>query len=193
MEVTPDLIYLKIVISEQDARNRQSVNRQEQAMLKALEKLGIDTKTDLLIRDLSSNYKFYFLKSKDIMLSKEYQLLVHDGKMAGRVLMELENIGISNVSVMKEDHSRMEELRLEVKVAAVKEAKKKAAAMAGAVGQQIGRALFIQEFDSPPVYYRNQNVMLMKAANDVSSESIADLDFEKMRLEYSVLVKFELK
>lgn len=63
MEIVPDQIYLKIVISEKD-KGKKTVEQQEKAMIAILQKLGIDVRKDLLMKDMSSNFKSYFLKKR---------------------------------------------------------------------------------------------------------------------------------
>lgn len=63
MEIVPDQIYLKIVISEKD-KGKKTVEQQEKAMIAILQKLGIDIRKDLLMKDMSSNFKSYFLKKR---------------------------------------------------------------------------------------------------------------------------------
>ena len=73
MEIVPDQIYLKIVISEKD-KGKKTVEQQEKAMIAILQKLGIDVRKDLLMKDMSSNFKSYFLKKTVVQTEKEYQL-----------------------------------------------------------------------------------------------------------------------
>ena len=68
--VNPDIIYLDILIREKDERNKVSVEELEERMAQKLEALGIDLQKQLSLQDLSSNFKNYFLKQKDIMKSK---------------------------------------------------------------------------------------------------------------------------
>ncbi len=97
--VTPNQIFIKIVISEKDSRNKLSLEEQENKMITILNSLNIKTETDLTTSDMLSNYKFYFLKAKDILKTKEYILKVNNATMASDVFIQLENIGISNTSI----------------------------------------------------------------------------------------------
>lgn len=65
-EVTPDLIYLNIVITEKDSKDKNSINSQEKAMIAKLKDLGIDTQKKLLIEDLDSDFQQRFLRKNDI-------------------------------------------------------------------------------------------------------------------------------
>jgi uncharacterized protein YggE len=198
MEVTPDLIYLKILLNEKDNKNKQPLADRENQMLSKLRDIGIDTNKDLLMKDMASNFKDYLLIKSDILLSKEYQLLVRDGKTASKVFVELENIGISNVSIERIDNSEIQKFRKQVKIAAIKAAKEKSEALANAIGQNVGRAIFIQELDN---YYGNggasggaSNIRIRGTGSihRASSEE-PEIDFEKIRLEYSIMCRFELK
>ncbi len=191
MEIAPDMIYLKILISENDTKNKISVSDLEAKMADALEKLGVDLKKDLAIKDYSSNYKFYLLGKTDIMLTKEYQLLVHDGQTVGKVFRRLEEIGISNISIDKLDHSKITDYRMEVKVNTMKAAKEKAHLLASAIDQEIGKALLIEEQNFIPVTRQSNSIMIRGYSTPTSKKEL-DIDFEKIKLEYSVLCRFAL-
>jgi len=194
MEIVPDEIYMAIVINEKDNKRKISLAQAEKDMVAKLKSLGIDTKKNLSVKDLSSNFKNYWIKSSDIMLSKEYQLLVSNATTAGRVMQSMEEIGLSNVSIERVDHSQMEQFRRDVKIKAVKNAKEKAEDLAKSIGQLAGKAIYIQEID-----YGNAPVMYMKgraAGIMVSQETMVDaapeIEFEKIKLEYQISAKFEL-
>lgn len=195
MEIVPDLIYIKIVISENDSKGKVSIAETEQKMMDRFQALGIDTKKDLSIKDLSSNFRNFFLKKSDIIISKEYQLLVHSGLMTGKVFGELEKIGISNATIDRIDHTKIHEFKNDVKVAAIKAAREKAESLTKAIGQGIGRAIHIVELENGAFAGNNANanVALYRNYQASSPKFDADLDFEKIKLSYSVQVKFELK
>lgn len=196
MDIVPDEIYLKILIDEKDNKAKQSVEDLEKQMVKKLQAIGIDVSKDLSIQDFASNFKNYWLRNNKIYTSKEYQLIVHDGKTAGEVFRGLEEIGISNISIEKVDHSKIDEYKKEVKINAIKAAKDKASAMAEAIGQSIGRAVFVQEqnFGIPMQKSPMASNIRIRGFSDVEvSDREPDIEFEKIHLEYSVLVRFELK
>jgi len=197
MEVAPDEIYIKILLNEKDYKGKE-LAEVEKAMMGKLAEMGLDLSKDLVVKDLLSNFQYYWLQKADILLSKEYQLLVHDGKTAGKVFVELQKLGISNVSVDKVDNSKMTEYRRDVKVASIKAAQEKAKALAMAINQNIGRAIFVQEIDSDygALQGRVSNVMIRGYfSNELNEDSAPepDIEFEKLHLEYSIIVRFELK
>ncbi|MGN7784196.1 SIMPL domain-containing protein [Niabella sp. 22666] len=188
MEFTPDKIFIQVLLTEKDSKNKNAIPEQEKQMLQKLQSLGIDIKKDVMIKDLASNLKTGFL-SKDVLLSKQYQIIVHDGKTAGLVFLALEEIGISNASIEKLESSKIEEYRQQVKIKAIKAAKDKAALLCESIGQKAGKALYIQEqqiFERP---YAMANVMMKQA--DVAGGA-ADLNFENLKVEATVMVRFEI-
>ncbi len=196
MEITPDKIYLQIQLSEKDDKNKLSLTERENQMFKELEEIGIDISKDLVIKDISSNFKFYFLSKNDIFLTKEYQVLVTNGKTASRIFLELEKIGISNISIDKLDNSRIEEFRKETKVNAIKAAKEKAKLLTQSIDQEIGRAIYVKELNNIIGYASGaaNNITIRGASSLYGSRAVdLEVDFEKIRLEYSILCRFELK
>jgi uncharacterized protein YggE len=192
--VTPDKIYLNITIQEKDSKGRKSVEEQENKMAQSLKNLDIDIDKQLTIKDLASSYKKYFLRSKEVLKSKQYSLLVYDGLTAGKVMAALEDLDIANTYLEKTEYSKMDELELTLKTRAVKKAKKKADALTQPLAQKIGMAIHIVD-NSQPYYPRyNQPRMEMKAMalEDAGAQAPLDIDFEKIRVESMVSVKFQL-
>lgn len=192
MEVTPDRIYMIITINEKDSKGKITLAQSEKDMMTKLKAMGIDTKKDLSVKDMSSNFKKYWVKGSEIMTSKEYQLLVTSAQTAGTVMQELEKIGISNVSIERVDHSQMEQFRKDVKIKAVQAAREKATDLAKAIGQSAGKAIYIQEVDFSN-FERNLNRISNVAFKAEGLDMMApDIEFEKIKLEYQINAKFDL-
>jgi len=194
MEIIPDEIYLRILLNEKDYKGKNFAEV-EKSMLTKLKELGIDISKDLAVKDLLSNFQYYWFIKADILLSKEYQLLVHDAKTAGKVFIELQNIGISNVSINRIENSKITDYRRQVKVEAIKAAQEKAKDLAQAISQEIGRAIYVQEIE--PNYRPTGSVsnIVIRGTSSISGSNISepDIEFEKIHLEYSIVARFELK
>lgn len=193
--VVPDEIHLSILISELDTKGKTSVEELENKMAATLKELGIDIDKQLALTDLSSNFKKYFLKQKDVHKTKSYDLLVYDGLTAGMVIQALEKINISNVGIAKIAYSKMEQLQLELKSKAILKAKSNATYLANPLGQKVGNAIHISDQFRNYSYANVQNTNLkirgMSAMED--SEAPLDIDFEKIKVTSSVAVKFALE
>jgi hypothetical protein len=109
MEITPDLIYVDIVLSENDNKNKMSLPETESKMIEKLKEIGIDVIKDLSVRDFTSSFKDYWISKTDVMLTMEYLLLLRDAKLLQKVFTELKKLGISNLSINRFDHSRIEQ------------------------------------------------------------------------------------
>lgn len=201
MEIVPDMIYLKVILSDKDNKNKQSLEEIDKSMISKLTELGVDISKDLSVKDFDSNFKLSWISKTDVVLTKQYQLIVHDTKTLQKVYSEFQKLGISNVSIDKLDHSKIEQFRKEVKINAVKAAKDKAEGLTAAIDQTIGKALFIQEADflnpyltSNSLQGRVSGIQVRGNSSNFSYESsVSEIEFEKIKLEYSVLVRFELK
>ncbi|MFA6713688.1 MAG: SIMPL domain-containing protein, partial [Bacteroidales bacterium] len=59
-QITPDEIYLKILINEKDIKG-QSLASIEKLMIEKFKEMGIDISKQLEIKDFSSNFKNYWI------------------------------------------------------------------------------------------------------------------------------------
>ena len=200
MEIIPNEIYLKIIVDEKDLKAKQELPEIEKSMIEKLSEIGIDISTQLAIKDMASNFQKYWLKGSAINSVKEYQLMVGNAQIAGQVIRELESLGLSNISIEKIEHSEIQKFRTEVKIMAIKAAKEKARSLTNAIDQHIGKAIYIQELNSQ-IYNRLQGqaaglsniVVRGYGSSDKLKMEQPDIEFEKIKLEYSILVRFEIE
>lgn len=189
-EITPNEIYLRIVLNENDKKGRISIEKQENKMLTKLRQCDVDIEKQLSVEDFNGIYKRKFLGENRVTKIKHYQLLIYDGKTLARVYQELDAIDVSNISIIKVDHSEIEAYKRETKIKALKVAKQKAEDYANAINQSVGKALFIQESSN---IYRVSNMLVNNVSKSYDSqESIADLDIKKIKITENVLAKFIL-
>lgn len=191
-EIVPDEFYLQIVINERDSKGRISVESQQRDMIAALKRLGVDVDRQLKVANLSSE----FFKRKTSVATAKYQLQLGSSAEVARTWQALDELGISNVSILKVSHSEIDRYREEVRVEAIRNARANAATLAEAIGQKVGRCFYIYDSNSnvlPAVY---DNAVLMrsaKAAGTVEAVEEDPLEFKTLRLEYGVQAKFVLE
>jgi len=199
MEISPDLFSIKIIINEKDNKTKYGISERESKMISTLNDLGIDTNKDLLIKDITSNFKHFMLTKTEIVQSKEYKLTLREAKIVSKVFVELKNIGISNLSIIELDNSNLEKYRSEIKIEAIKDAKEKSEALTSAIGESIGKAIFIREIENnyrfetlnfPNAIY--SNVDNSKSNYDMETPE-PEINFENIKLNYSIFCRFELK
>lgn len=189
--VVPDRIYLNILLSEADTKGRISVEELENRMAAKLKSLGVDLETQLSIADLDSDFRKYFLRKTDILKDKAFQLVLYDGLSVGKVLQGLETIGISNISLQKTEYAQLEGLKTELRIKAVIKAKRQGSRLVEAIGQKLGKALHIQEFE--PTFYALRGVSTMQKKADAESFEPLDVEFGKIKVEARIAVKFAIE
>ena len=194
-EITPDEFYLSIVIDERDSKGKVSVESRQRDMIAALKRLGVKVDKQLKVANLSSE----FFRRKTSVATAKYQLQLGSAAEVSKVWQALDELGISDVSILKVSHSQIERYKEEVRVEAIRNARQSAATLAEAIGQQVGKCFYIWDSnnDIMPSYYNNALTMRsMKAMDAAGAEGAADeepLDFKTIKLQYSVQTKFVLE
>lgn len=196
--VIPDRIYLNISITEKDTKGKVSVEELESKMNEKFKLLGINIETQLSLNDLGSNYKKYFFKQQDIVKNKNYTLLLYDAKISGKVLMALEEMEISNVVLEKTEYSKADKMILTLKTKAIEKAKSQAIAMTKPLNQKVGNAIFISDFNTEILRGLAGSVsgIRIRGVSTISAKKEyvpADIEFEKIKIETEVNVKFKLE
>lgn len=196
--VTPNEIYIRIIISEKDTRDKVSIEESEEKMFLALKEIGVDTEKALTTSDMSSNFKFYLLKNKDIIKTKKYSLKVSDATEASRVFLKLEEIGISNVAIERVDHSDIKRFKNIVRTNAILNAKEKAGFLTKPLNQNVGAAIHITETESGiGVQLQGQVAGIrIRGANSIRrfrESDLREIEFEKIKVEANVNAIFLLK
>jgi len=195
--LTPDEIYIRISISEKDTKDRTSVEELELKMYNALKEQGIDVDKNLTNTDMSSNFKYYFLKEKDVMKTKSYVLKVNDAVTASKAFIELEGLGISNTSIDRVDHSNLNVIRGLMRSSAVGNAKTRAMSLAMPLNQTVGSAIHIADNE----VYNVGNQLNGRLSGIVAvgysikkkpNEELPKIEFEKIKVSANVNVKFIL-
>jgi uncharacterized protein YggE len=195
--VTPDKIYIAIILNEADSKNKKSTEDQERLLETTLKKLNINTEKDLTLQNFSSDFKKYFLKGQNILKSKAYSLMVTNAVKAGQVITELENVGISNVNIDRTEYSKAEQLIAHLKVKAIKKTKQTADLLVKPLNQKIGKAIHINENKS------NNHNLAGKVAG-ITIRGVASLygnkapepifiEFDKLKFEATVNVTYVLE
>lgn len=192
--VTPNEIYIRIFISEKDTKDKISIEDMERNMVKALKSLGLNTEKDLTTIDMSSNFKHYLLKTKDVLKSKQYMLKVTNAVTATRVFIGLEAIGIANTSIDHVDHSEVESIKNIMRSRAIENAKSRATALTKPLNQLVGLAIHISDNEN---FYANrmqqQDVGIAYSMSTNNTEELPQIDFEKIRIVSNINAKFILK
>lgn len=195
--VTPNEIYISIQLSEKDTRDRVSIEELEKKMVTTLKGLGINTEKDLTAADMNSNYKFFLLKAKDILKTKEYSLRVADAVMATQVFIKLEEIDISNTSIARVNHSDLDNLKNRMRAKAITDAKERAVVLTKPLNQTVGPAIHIVDADMTGQQLQGRvSGIQIRGISSLRKDDISDLptiEFEKIKVSATINAKFVLQ
>jgi uncharacterized protein YggE len=196
MEVIPDQIYISFTLKERyDGKKKIELEDQEKEMKKRMMKLGIDL-NDLQLADASSDYIKIKRKKEDVIASKDYLLKVSTTKTLGQVFDLLDEINAFNADIQRVDHSDIKNFRKQVKMMAVQAAKEKAAYLLEAIGESVGKPLFIQERENYDEFQPlRKSAMMPNVAMEAADQdaNLPELSFQKIKLKYSVFARFAIK
>jgi len=198
MEVVPNEIYLKIILSEENRSDKLSLGKIEELFLDALEKLQIN-KENLSLADAGSDLIQIPWHGKKIIKSKKFLLMVKDVNTLSKLIDELAELDITNINVYRVNHSNLDEFKKQVRIKAILNAKEKAEYLTRAIGKDLGDLMEITE---NVINYipRNPYDAIANTVGGVSqhsasyeSNNAAQIEFEKIKLEFSINIKYKIK
>ena len=189
--IGPDDFYRSITINERDSKGKISVESQQREMVATLKKLGVNTEKQLKVANLSSEF---FRKNSSVAMA-QYQLQLNSAAEVAKVWQALDGLGISNVSIQRISHSKIEEYKAQVRTEAMRNARQSAEELASAVGQRVGKCFYIYDSNSNllPVAYNVVAVRSAKLMGDAAVATDEPLDFKTIKLQYNVQTKFVLE
>ncbi|WP_316801904.1 SIMPL domain-containing protein [Pedobacter nototheniae] len=196
-EVTPDIIYISISLKEYlkdgNSKKKVEITTLENQLYTAVQKAGI-AKENLTVSNLNSwNYETEKKKNPDFLASKQYRLKVGDLNKFNDIIAAIDAKGISNTNIESYDYSKIESLKKDLKIKALLSAKEKAAYMVEALGDKLGSVIEIQDGGDNMIQPVYRNYMMKSAMADGAAESAPEIDFKKIKLNFTVNAVFEIK
>ncbi len=194
--VTPNEIFIKILLSEKDTKDRVSIEELELKMVNVLKALNLDIEKDLTTSDMTSNFKFYLLKSKDVIKTKLYTLKVTNAMKVSQVFIQLEEMGISNTSIERVDHTDIDNIRNLMRTKAISDAKTRAIALTKSINQTVGQAIHISDTEQFNQSMNSQfaKIQLRGISTIQNTDSeMPKIEFEKIKVSVNINAKFVLK
>ena len=125
-EVVPDEIYVSIIIREKYSnKEKVSIQVQEEKLKGQLKSLGIDM-SNLFLADANADLITIRWKNTGLLTQKEYTLKLSNATQVGQVFQQLDKLDITDAGIQRVHYSKLDSLKKEVKIAAIKAAKAKA-------------------------------------------------------------------
>ncbi len=200
-EIVPDEIYISITIRERiENKEKITIEKQETDLKEALKSLEISLE-NFSLSDANANYVRIKWTKKDVIAKSEYLLKVENAMTVGKVFQKLDKLKIVDAHISKVSHSKILDFKKEVKILAIKAAKQKADYLLNAIGEQTGKALKVNEVNSN--YIKNDSYLNVRSDKNKGRFSSFELDdnisisdilqFQKIKLQASIYVKFKIK
>ena len=198
-EVTPNELYLQITISEKDYKGKKSLEEMQEAMIGALKINRIDIPECLTLNYMGSEVGYKtFSKSIKSQTEATYMLRLNDVATMQSVIASLEERQISDIELVRTRFTGEKELKAEMGIEAMRLAKEEAQMLAGAIGQEAGKALTISYWmnsgqTQPRLYKARANMVLEDAVANEETVSSPVISIGKITYSFNVNVRFELK
>jgi uncharacterized protein len=200
-EIVPDEIYVEIVLRERfENKLKVTIEEQEKSLMKALLSIGIRLDR-LTLSDANANVVKINWKKNDLINKKEYTLKLSTAQEVGAVYAELDKIEITQANITRVTHSKLDSLKKELRIEAIKNAKEKADYLLKAIGEQTASPLIVKEVENSDGFKVIQSVGFRGVrdfiGNDKDSvfepELKGVIQFQKIKLHCSIYVKFGIK
>ena len=196
-EATPDELYLQITIREKDYKGKKTLEQMQDALIGALKANHIDIIECLSLNYMGSEigYKSFSKKIKS-QTEATYMLRLNDASTMQSVIASLEECQISDIELIRTKYTAEKELKKEMGIEAMQQAKAEAQMLAAAIGQESGKAMTINYWMNsnqaqPRVYKTRMSNIAEESVADAGSEPIISIGKNTYR--FTVNVRFELK
>lgn len=200
LEIIPDEIYVAVDLKEYEKKGQAKVNIEKikTEFLNNARAIGIaDSNVTIAAYDGNNANPWWRKKNKkeELYASITYQVKLKSSKQMDDLVNKLDDNATQNFYIMRTSHSKIAEIRKQLKIAAVRAAKEKAQYLAAAIDESIGVAVTIQEpveYNYYPMYNKVSNQML-RAESAQTADDTNQPEFNKIKFKYDVTVVFSLK
>ena len=201
MEIVPDEIFVNVDLKEYEKKGsgKQTIDRIRQDFLAAVRSLGLpDSAVSIAAYDGLNRNPWWRKKNKqkdELYASVTYQVKLRNSAQVDQLVDKLDDAAPQNFYVARTSHSKLDELRKQLKIQAVKAAKEKAGYLSEAISEKVGDAVTISE---PIEYFQpyHNTIANVRMKGEVMNQSAPEevqADFKKIKLKFDVSVVFALK
>lgn len=196
--ITPNDFTFKISLIERvDGKKKITIEEQEEALKRELAGLGIDVQKDLTVFDITSVYVRQ-RRLKDTLATKDYRLKINDINKLDRLQDIADRLNVARLDLINSTHTELTRFRKETKMEAIRAAKMKAEYLLGAIGERLGKAVFVREVDDDD----NDNRFGRLNSNSQSNIIVPDgmnvpsgnaLNITQIKLRFEIFARFEIE
>ncbi len=206
-EIVPDEIYIEVELKEfTKDKKKYKIEELEAGFLNFIEKVIVIPRKDIKMANTDESLLEMRRKMKDADLSKTYEVKFSNFNQVTLLIAAMDSLNCKSAFITKLWHSKMDEYKKEVRVAAMKAANEQAAYMLEAVGSKRGKPLLVVDAPSGLIVDMNLNRgkgSYKKGSSDTALPSGAAIDKQLLDIEdpissrtieisYTVSVTFEI-
>lgn len=200
LEIVPDEIYVQVVLKEYEKKGagKISIDKIRQDFLTAVRSLGLpDSAVSVSAYDGYNGNPWWRKKNKkeELYSSISYQVKLRNTTQIDQLVDKLDDNATQNFYIQSVSHSRISEIKKQLKIQAVRAAKDKAEYLAAAINEKVGVAVTINEPNEyfQPYYAANVRMMKAEVADAAAPQEQPQADYKKIKIKYDVTAVFELK
>lgn len=192
-EVTPDIINVSISLQEYlDGKKKTTIDQLENQLESAVKDAGIP-KEDFTISNVSAwNNTWQKKKNPDFLASKQYSIKFHDLNKFNQILSKIDPKGIQSTNIDSYDYSKMADLKRDLKVKALLDAKEKATYLLNSISEKVGRPISITDIDNSNFPAPRPMMYKTMAVNMDAAPAESDIDVKTIKLSFQVQTVFEI-
>ena len=192
-EVTPDIINVSISLQEYlDGKKKITIDQLENQLESAVKDAGIP-REDFTISNVSAwNNTYQKKKNPDFLASKQYSIKFHDLDKFNQILSKVDPKGIQSTNIDSYDYSKMADLKRDLKVKALLDAKEKATYLLNSISEKVGRPISITDIDNSSFSAPRPMMYKTMAVNMAADKAESDIDVKTIKLSFQVQTVFEI-
>jgi uncharacterized protein len=146
LEIIPDEIYVSVTLREfTKEKKKYTIEELEKSFLNFVETTTTTPRADVKMDNTDATVIALKRKQKDAVIDKTYEVKFKNNTQVILLFSAADSLNINYVHINRYSHSKIEEYKRDVRVAAVANGKEKATYMLAALGQKPGRALTLVE------------------------------------------------
>lgn len=169
MNVVPDEITIAIKIKERfKNKEKITIKQQEDSLKYYLAKEGLDL-NELTLSNANSDFVSVNWTKKAVLTETNYLFKAADAMQVSKVFQIAEKFLLYDAYISKVNHSKLEDLKSEIRIKAMKNAKQKADQMLNAIGSQTGKPWVVLENNPTTAERVSYQTMADKSINAVLS------------------------
>jgi hypothetical protein len=158
-------------------------------------------KSKIQMKDAGNDYLQVRKLGKSVIAHKTYLIELQNVKQLNMLFSKLDQWMVYKAWIENVDHSKIDSLKRQGQIMAVKNAQEKALYLLAPLGKSIGNVLYVSDIQDLSIsrtfnYAAGMSDKKLKWSNaesDLEEDSANAVNFESMKLEYLVTVKFEIK